>query len=177
MGSEEETLEILADIGDALEALGVQIKQRIRKKVEVGWDPNKVKWEQAEGASGLYERSEDVNNKEFKEMVKDLAGHGGRLTREGYFYWLFENGATVGRKRRGKREAKRAEADIETVKSKFPSDLAGLLVFEATGDYYVMKPKEYLGAENFSKIASIVRGEGGEYISAGKGSHFRIPRK
>ena len=32
-------------------------------------------------------------------------------------------------------------------------------------------------AENFAKIASIVRGAGGEYISAGKESHFRIPKR
>jgi len=33
-------------------------------------------------------------------MLKDLKEHGGRLTREGYFYWVFQDQATVGRKKR-----------------------------------------------------------------------------
>ncbi|MGC9346192.1 MAG: hypothetical protein ACP5ER_05330 [Candidatus Bathyarchaeales archaeon] len=65
-----------------------------------GWEPSKIRWMQAEGASGFYERSEDVNNPEFKAMLKDLAAHGGRMTRNGFFYWVFKNGSTVGRKKR-----------------------------------------------------------------------------
>jgi len=41
----------------------------------------------------------------------------------------------------------------------------------------IIKPRQFLGSENFAKIASTVRGIGGEYISAGKESHFRVPRK
>ncbi len=68
---------------------------------QAGWNPSKIKWRKAEGASGPYERSEDVNNLDFKALVKDLAAHGGKLTRDGTFYWLFKNGSTVGRKKRG----------------------------------------------------------------------------
>lgn len=64
------------------------------------WDPNKIRWEKAESRKGPYERSHDINNREFKAMLKDLAAHNGKLTRNGYFYWIFENGSTVGRKRR-----------------------------------------------------------------------------
>lgn len=62
------------------------------------WDPSKIKWEKAEGTKGEYERSEDINNLEFKAMLKDLAAHKGRLYRNGLFYWTFPTGATVGRK-------------------------------------------------------------------------------
>jgi len=65
---------------------------------------------------------------------------------------------------------------IEDVRIMFPEDLEGLLMFEEKDEYIVIKPRQYLGSENFAKIASIVRGAGGEYISAGKDSHFRIPR-
>jgi hypothetical protein len=41
----------------------------------------------------------------------------------------------------------------------------------------MVKPRQFLGSENFAKIASIARGMGGDYISAGKESHFRIPKK
>lgn len=64
------------------------------------WDASKIKWEQAEGNAGPYERSEDVNNLDFKAMVKDLAEHKGKLSRDNLFYWLFQNGTTVGRKKR-----------------------------------------------------------------------------
>jgi len=68
----------------------------------------------------------------------------------------------------------RTVADVRTV---FPKELESMLFFEDMGEYIVIKPRQYLGSENFAKIASLVRGEGGEYISAGKESHFRIPKE
>ncbi|MBS7636113.1 hypothetical protein KEJ37_02010 [Candidatus Bathyarchaeota archaeon] len=67
--------------------------------------------------------------------------------------------------------------DIDDVKMMFPEDLEGLLNFEDKGEYIKITPRQYLGAENFAKIAQIARGAGGDYISAGKESHFRIPKK
>jgi hypothetical protein len=66
---------------------------------------------------------------------------------------------------------------VEDIKMMFPEDLEDLLGFEEKEDYIVVKPRQFLGSDNFAKIASIVRGVGGEYISAGKASHFRVPRK
>ena len=67
--------------------------------------------------------------------------------------------------------------DIEDLKMMFPEDLESLLSFEEKEDYVMIKPRQYLGSENFAKIASVVREIGGEYVSAGKASHFRVPRK
>ena len=66
---------------------------------------------------------------------------------------------------------------IDDVRMVFPEDLEALLSFEEKSDYIVVKPRQFLGSENFAKIASTVRGMGGEYISAGKDSHFRVPKK
>lgn len=66
---------------------------------------------------------------------------------------------------------------VEDIQMMFPKDLEDLLGFEEKEDYIIVKPRQFLGSENFAKIASIVRGVGGEYISAGKASHFRVPRK
>jgi len=66
---------------------------------------------------------------------------------------------------------------IDDIKMMFPEDLENLLSFEEKEDYIMIKPRQFLGSENFAKIASAVRGIGGEYISAGKASHFRVPRK
>jgi len=68
----------------------------------------------------------------------------------------------------------RSVADIRTM---FPKELEDMLTFEETGKYIVIKPRQYLGSENFAKIASLVRSAGGEYISAGKESHFRVNRE
>lgn len=65
---------------------------------------------------------------------------------------------------------------IEDIRVLFPSELEEMLTFEESGNYIVIKPLRFLGSENFAKIASIVRDAGGEYISAGKQSHFKVPR-
>src|SRR3990170_9122861 len=63
---------------------------------------------------------------------------------------------------------------FEDIRMSFPEDLENLLTFEEKTDYIMIKPRQFLGSENFAKIASAVRGMGGEYISAGKDSHFRV---
>ena len=69
------------------------------------WDPNKIKWVKAEGFSGPYERYPAKGEKaelsaDYKHMLADLKAHNGKLMRDGYFYWVFDDGATIGRKKR-----------------------------------------------------------------------------
>ncbi|MEM2099113.1 MAG: hypothetical protein QXU99_05150 [Candidatus Bathyarchaeia archaeon] len=66
---------------------------------------------------------------------------------------------------------------VDAVRAAFPEELEHMLLFEDKGDYIMIKPKQFLGSENFAKIASAVRGMGGEYISAGRDSHFRVYKK
>jgi len=66
---------------------------------------------------------------------------------------------------------------VEGVRGAFSSDLEEMLLFEEAGNYFVIKTRRFLGSDNFAKIASIVRSLGGEYISAGKDSHFKVPRE
>jgi hypothetical protein len=66
---------------------------------------------------------------------------------------------------------------VDEVRMSFPEELEKLLGFEDKGDYIIIKLQGFLGSEKFAKIASAVRGMGGEYISAGKESHFRVPKK
>lgn len=100
----EEVMETFVDFLNAIEAACVNAKQHMKSVVGITetagltWNPNKIKWYDATGTAGLYERSEDVNSPDFKAMLKDLADHNGKLRREGYFYWLFQNGTIVGRK-------------------------------------------------------------------------------
>jgi hypothetical protein len=69
------------------------------------------------------------------------------------------------------------QRSLDDIRMSFPEELETRLSFEEKGDYIIIKPKQFLGSENFAKIASASRGMGGEYISAGKDSHFRVPKK
>ncbi len=66
---------------------------------------------------------------------------------------------------------------LDDIRMSFPEELETRLTFEEKGEYIIIKPKQFLGSDNFAKIASAVRGMGGEYISLGKDSHFRVPKK
>ena len=69
------------------------------------------------------------------------------------------------------------EARLEMLKEKFPENLKRLVTFEAVDNRIVVKPRGYLGNENFKQVAEIIRDAGGEYVSAGKESHFLIPKR
>ena len=69
------------------------------------------------------------------------------------------------------------QRSLDDIRMSFPEELEARLSFDEKGDYIIIKPKQFLGSENFAKIASAARGMGGEYISAGKDSHFRVPKK
>jgi hypothetical protein len=68
-----------------------------------------------------------------------------------------------------------ASQAAQNIAEKFPEDLRGILSFECQANAIIIKPKQFLGSENFAKTASIVKTQGGDYVSDGKGSHFRIP--
>jgi intein-encoded DNA endonuclease-like protein len=72
---------------------------------------------------------------------------------------------------------KKAETTVEEVKKKFPENLQSLLKFSDSTEYVIIEPRQFLGTENFAEIARIVRDAGGDYVSAGKESHFRVPKK
>jgi hypothetical protein len=74
------------------------------------------------------------------------------------------------------KKAVETDKRLESVKKAFSQDLAALLVFEEKKDAVIIRPKEFLGSANFAKISSVVRELKGEYVSAGKDSHFKILR-
>jgi hypothetical protein len=45
------------------------------------------------------------------------------------------------------------------------------------GPYIIIKTKQFLPTEIFARVIKNVEKHGGEYVSAGKNSHFRIPTK
>jgi hypothetical protein len=101
--SEDLALDVLTDFFNAVEAGITQARQRLKEAKVEGkpkWDPSQIKWVEADGTHGKYERSEDVNSLDFKELMKDLEAHDNKLSRDGFFYWKFERSAIIGRKKR-----------------------------------------------------------------------------
>jgi hypothetical protein len=66
------------------------------------------------------------------------------------------------------------QEQLEKLKEPF-GDLASLLNFTVKNGKAVITPRTFLGAENFSKVANVVRGLQGQYISEGKNSRFELP--
>lgn len=69
------------------------------------WNPEKIKWSQAKGARGNYERCPEDNQKveaipDYKALLQDLKEHKMFFFRDGWNYWLFPDLVTVGRKRK-----------------------------------------------------------------------------
>ena len=72
---------------------------------------------------------------------------------------------------------KRRERTLESVVQAFPKDLAELLYFEDAGDHILVKARKYLGSDVFRQVMDVVKRFGGEYVSAGRDSHFRIRKE
>ena len=64
---------------------------------------------------------------------------------------------------------------ISKMQSHFTVDLLDRLTFTEKGKDVVIKPVAFLGSEIFAEVSRVVRGMGGEYVSAGKDSHWRVP--
>ena len=65
---------------------------------------------------------------------------------------------------------------IAELQAKIPSELKDLLTFEEDSRFFYVKPHQILGSETFARLLDLIKSFSGEYISAGKASHFRVPR-
>jgi len=191
--SEEKVLEILIDLCTALEAAAIDAKHRIAELTSAK-EPQAVREEtfdilkfepQTGSRLGQFEIAAKAKN------LEDKFNHAFQILRQAnaviadpyhgpnykHNYWTYQD-AIYRKVRKEKGPESKTEVDvIAQIEAKFPTELKEILTFEAIGEYIVIKPRQYLGSENFAKIASIVRGEGGEYLSAGKESHFRIKKR
>lgn len=107
-GRSEELLDALVEFVNGVEAAVAKLKRDLYDLALKGadkpsWDPDKIVWQKAESSKGVYERADGELNRgsvDFEGLLADLKAHGGKLSRLGFFYWLFEQTATptVGRK-------------------------------------------------------------------------------
>jgi len=122
MSKDETVLEILTDFLDAVEAAAVNAKRQIshipqvtplekalghdasqtafKGSPKLPFDANKIVWQDKENDKGKFQMSEDINNPEHKALLVFLNEHvpSKCVQSEGRFYWIYQNGSTIGRK-------------------------------------------------------------------------------
>jgi hypothetical protein len=104
MNSEQLEGWVLIRDGAAMIQDGAQKIIESAEPQELKWDSSKINFVQTEGARGPYWRYPAAGQKaesteDYRNMIQDLINHNEKLTRDGFFYWLFSDGATVGRKK------------------------------------------------------------------------------
>ena len=74
---------------------------RARGSVKLPFDASKIQWQKRQGEKGPFELSEDFNSPDHKALLKFLNEYaGGCINSEGFFYWVFPSGSTIGRKQK-----------------------------------------------------------------------------
>ena len=58
----------------------------------------------------------------------------------------------------------------------FPEPYSEMLTISDEGTYWQIRPRQFLDSNDFSEVLRIVKQYQGEYVSAGKSSHFRVPK-
>ncbi|NIR15001.1 MAG: hypothetical protein GWN86_14085 [Desulfobacterales bacterium] len=103
----DQVIYALADFTNALEAASIGLRNHLKDLAQVvDYDLNQLVREQREGSSGPYQAATEAANSEppkhghWQALLKDLREHDEKITREGYFIWLFQDERTVGRKKR-----------------------------------------------------------------------------
>jgi hypothetical protein len=101
-------VEDFTDWLNSQEAGIVKLKTQIQKVLgetkpspKLPFDASKIQWQDKESGKGKFQLSEDYNSLDHKALLKFLNEHaGGCVASEDHFYWVFQNGATIGRKLR-----------------------------------------------------------------------------
>jgi hypothetical protein len=250
-------------------------------EIKLPYDAAKIKWWKKTNRNGEFEYSEDYNSLDHKALLKflkELAG--GSICSGAHFYWVYQNGSTIGRKEKKRlnnpknisltsdkmsdektsfvsKEDYQQESSSPPTKSALepnnklftlleeltramkentvavnalvtiqtqrppmpplgttpiakgettirppatpqitpplpthktqpagnpfdeiiavlPQTAVDKLDFSLVDGYVIIEPREFLGSDIFAKVASAVRSLGGVYVSAGKGSHFKV---
>ena len=90
------SVEFFVRLRDACEAEIERLKPSEAKSLE--YDLNNIKTTRTEGPSGFYEKANEQDGEDYRNLLEDLKAHDGKLTRDGMFVWLFSDGKSVGMK-------------------------------------------------------------------------------
>jgi len=103
------SVDFLVKLRDAAQMILEATNEQLGQSVQVYsgdvclYDPNKIGWVRAEGPKGVYERYPAFQQKpsqtiDYINLVNDLKDHEGKMVCGGLFYWLWDDGETIGRK-------------------------------------------------------------------------------
>jgi hypothetical protein len=95
--SDESQIELARGSVEAL--LDAWLEPKVKGSTKLPFDASKIPWIDRENEKGKFQVSEDYDNPEHKALLKFLNEHaGGCVNSEGFFYWVYKNGSTIGRK-------------------------------------------------------------------------------
>lgn len=98
-------VEFFCKLRDGAQLIADACAERLEKMAppqtkELPWAVDKIAWTEATGAKGIYFRANPQSTIDYKNMLQDIKNHGGKMNRDGWFFWCFSDLATVGRKKR-----------------------------------------------------------------------------
>jgi hypothetical protein len=97
---DESQIELARGSVEAL--LDAWLEPKVKGSTKLPFAASKIPWIDRENEKGKFQVSEDYSNPEHKALLKFLNEAGGCVASEGWFYWIYRDGATVGRKLRRK---------------------------------------------------------------------------
>jgi len=98
--------EALAQVRDYAYGIAEVLDKLVQTKAKAvtrDYDVNKIQWVEKTGAKGAYQLADpktEGDKPDFKALLMDLKAHKGGLNRNGWFYWVFNDAVTMGRKKR-----------------------------------------------------------------------------
>jgi hypothetical protein len=100
---ENKKIEALVKIRDACTMLAESINEFIDSQAlmeeKTVYDVNKILWQNKNGERGAFELASEQDSTDYKQLIVHLQKNQGKLTKDGLFYWLFDDKKTVGRKK------------------------------------------------------------------------------
>lgn len=94
----------LAKVRDNLHGAAMALDELIQQKSKTvlkEYDPEKIKWEDKQGGQkGPFQQTDDTSNAEYKALRQDLEDHKGFIQYKSFQYWVFQNGSTIGRRKK-----------------------------------------------------------------------------
>ena len=101
---EVENLVLIRDcLTMTLDGINKLLEKTEPKQTQPNVDIMKLVTRQTEDKSGYYLKAsaeDNQNNPDFEALIEDLKQHDNKLTKQGYFCWLFSDNKTVGMKPR-----------------------------------------------------------------------------
>jgi len=82
---------------EGLQALAIKAQQELGGQIQ--FNPDNINWQDSEGQKGPFQKSEDLNNQNHKSLLSWLNKKGGKANMRGFFYWVYQNGSMIGRKK------------------------------------------------------------------------------